>query len=166
MKNTFVIIFIVLISFTVKAQYDGAMGLKLNDYKIAVNYKKFLSDSTNTLLDLELGFQETGVEFIGLYNWQVPFVKVSNLYWYYGVGMNLGRWNDHLETRLSIGVDAQVGLEYVPAEVPLAFSLDYTPNFSVASIHNKVFDTRGIDKGFWARNWTVGVKYTFGKSSK
>lgn len=146
-----------------KGQYDAALGLKVNHYKAAINYKLFLSDSTNTLLDLELGFQETGLEFIGLYNWQVPFQKASNLYWYYGVGANLGHWKSGIVTQVSIGIDAQIGIEYVPQEIPFAFSFDYTPNFSFANIHDEVSDRNSWGSGFWTRNWTIGIKYVFGK---
>lgn len=146
------------------AQYKSGIGVKGNWYKLGLNYKVFVNDSSKNALDLELDFQETGFEFIGLYNWQVPFKNVSNLYWYYGVGLNMGRWDNDVTTQISAGIDAQIGIEFVPQEIPIVFSIDYTPNFSVGRLRTKSTDATSSVSGFWGRNIALGVKYVFGKT--
>lgn len=166
MKKGLVILLIAFTSVSVQGQYSSAVGLKMNHYKVAVNYKMFLSDSTNTVLDLELGFQEFGVEFIGLYNWQVPVNAAKGLYWYYGFGVNAGCWDGPVRI-ISVGVDAQIGLEFIPSEIPVAFSIDYTPNLSANNAYSKELDVHSWGRPqFWAKNWTIGIKYTFGKDSE
>lgn len=154
------LLFVVLTS---TAQYQSAIGLKVNHYKLGINYKVFVSEKN--ALDLELDFQETGIEFIGLYNWQVPITAVEGLYWYYGFGMNAGRWANAGIRELSIGIDGQIGIEYTPVDIPFAFSIDYTPNFSVANTKVIASDTYSWRSAFWRQNWAIGIKYTFGKSS-
>jgi hypothetical protein len=164
MKISILFFLFALSSLGLKSQYDVAIGLKVNHYKAAINYKMFLSDSTNTLLDLELGFQETGFEFIGLYNWQVPITGAKGLYWYYGVGFNTGLW-DGLVRDINVGIDGQVGIEFVPIDIPIAFSLDYTPNFSLKNSYSKEYDRSSWGKGFWVQNWTLGIKYIIGRKT-
>ncbi len=157
MKNILFTVFLFIGITTVKGQYATAIGVKVNHYKLAANVKHFVSE-TNAL-DLELGFQETGVEFIGLYNWQVPVTNVEGLYWYYGLGFNLGCWSDPAFRTVSFGVDGQVGMEYVPAEIPIVFSIDYIPNFSIQDIYNKGINDHTKASGFWKENWTIGIKF-------
>ena len=147
MNKILTLLFIVIATTSINAQYDAALGLKFNHYKGAINYKMFLSDSTNTALDLELGFQETGIEFIGLHNWQVPFSGVKHLYWYYGVGINAGVWDGPVRD-ISIGIDGQVGVEYVPSEIPIVFSVDFTPNYSLQNSYSKEYDGTHGAEGF------------------
>jgi len=162
MKKALLLLVLALSTSAVQAQYSKALGLKVNHYKAAINYKIFLTDSTNTVLDLELGFQETGLEFIGLFNWQVPFAKSNQLFWYYGIGANIGRWENGIITFVSLGIDAQIGIEYVPSEIPIAFSFDYTPNFSFSNAHDDYSGRSSWGSGFWKENWAMGIKYTFG----
>lgn len=150
-------------SLTGFSQYQSALGLKINHYKVGVNYKLFLTEKN--ALDLELDFHKTGLEFIGLYNWQVAVDGVEGLFWYYGVGANFGRWSDAAQTRMAVGIDGQIGLEFKPNEIPFAFSLDYTPNFSIAKDYWKGTNTNTYDAGFWAQNWAIGIKYTFGSKA-
>lgn len=162
MKKSLLLILMLISSVASHGQYDAALGLKANHYKIAVNYKFFLSDSSSNALDLELGFQEYGVEFIGMYNWQVPINQLKGLYWYYGVGFNSGVWDGPVRD-INIGADLQVGVEFVSSQIPIAFSLDYTPNFSLKHSYSKEFESGSWGSGFWFENWTFGVKYFFGK---
>ena len=148
---------------TVNGQYKNAVGVKVNHYKLAANLKHFISDVN--ALDLEVGFQKDGVEFIGLYNWQVPVSNVSGLYWYYGFGLNLGCWSDDWSRRVSFGIDGQIGLEYVPSEIPIVFSIDYTPNYSIQDIYTKSIDTHDKTSGFWRENWTIGIKVKISSKS-
>jgi hypothetical protein len=49
-----------------------------------------------------------------------------------------------------IGVDGQIGLEYVFEEIPLNLSIDWKPAFNIIGITN-----------FWAGDAALSVRYTF-----
>lgn len=165
MKKVLVVMLVLMSSVAVKAQYTKAIGIKVNHYKLAANYKFFLNDTMANCLDLELGFHETGVEFIGTYNWQVEVSGVHGLYWYYGFGANLGRWRNNAITQNSIGIDGQIGMEYNPKEIPFAFSLDYTPNYSVSRTTIDNINGASYHGAFWAENIAIGIKYVFGQGA-
>jgi hypothetical protein len=160
MKKALFILLVGCSTLSLCAQYNSALGVKHNHYKGAINYKIFLSDSSNAVLDLEFGFQRYGVEFIGLYNLQYPFSGVEHLYWYCGIGVNAGLWDGPVRD-ISVGVDGQVGLEFVPLEIPIIFSLDYTPNFSLQNSYSKEYNSGSWGAGFWFKNWTSGMRYRF-----
>ncbi len=163
-KNIFTIL--LFCTFLCKSNpYVSAGGLKFNHYKLALNYKIFLSDSTNSALDLEFGFQQYGVEFIGLHNWQRAIPGVKSMHYYYGIGFNAGLWDGPVRD-INIGIDGQIGVEFVPDQIPVVFSLDYTPNFSLKNSYSKYFDSHTWGSGPWLENWTFGVKYRFGGSAK
>ena len=61
-------------------------------------------------------------------------------------------WDDNKNnnSRLVIGVDGQIGLEYVFEEIPLNLSIDWKPAFNIIGITN-----------FWAGDAALSVRYTF-----
>jgi len=164
-----------LFSIVLNAQgYDYALGLRVNDYAAGITYKKFISEKNALDFTLNSDF-DNGFGLTGLYEIHEPSGITPGLNWYYGCGGHIGLWSGNYGqgfgnySVIGLGVDGVVGIEYVVGPIPFAFSIDYIPSFSLYNQtkpknypENWDWDRSWTEFGF--RNWTIGVKYTFGGS--
>ncbi|RYZ95503.1 MAG: hypothetical protein EOP47_25715 [Sphingobacteriaceae bacterium] len=153
-------ILFLFIADTASAQdYKTAVGLKLGGYENGISVKHFTN--ANTALEGILGFRNHGVVITGLYEIHQEAFKVEGLKFYYGFGAHIGSvgrgyykrfgGDDELytESKLLLGADGVLGLEYKIAEAPIAISLDLNPRVELA--RGPFFD---LAPG-------LGIKYTF-----
>ncbi|GAA4929213.1 hypothetical protein [Mucilaginibacter defluvii] len=141
-----------------KAQdYNTAVGLKFGGYENGISVKHFTNEST--ALEGVLGFRRGGLVITGLYEIHQPAFNTQKLKFYYGFGahagsIGAGRYKklggDEVfeDSKILIGADGVLGLEYVLPNSPIAFSLDLNPRVELAG---PFFD---LAPG-------LGVKYTF-----
>ena len=112
--------------------YSSALGVRVNHNYGGLTYKQFIGG--NKALDFTLSANfGNGFGLTGLYEIHVPLKDIPALNWYYGAGAHIGLWSNNTVSQVSIGVDGVVGIEWVPEEVPFAFSVDYIPSFSIIS---------------------------------
>ncbi|MCD8741363.1 hypothetical protein LT679_12175 [Mucilaginibacter roseus] len=141
-----------------KAQdYNTAVGLKFGGYENGISVKHFTDE--NTALEGVLGFRRGGLVITGLYEIHQPAFNTPKLKFYYGFGAHAGSvgagkykklGGDEVfeDSKILIGADGVLGLEYVLPNSPIAFSLDLNPRVELAG---PFFD---LAPG-------LGVKYTF-----
>lgn len=155
--------------------YNQALGLRFNNYNGGITYKKFISETNALDFTLNADF-DNGFGLTGLYEIHVPTGFAEGLNWYYGAGGHISLWSGSYSnafgdySSIGLGVDGVVGVEYVVANIPFAFSLDYIPSFSVTSTskpknYPEDLEWDGLSSGFGFRNWTLGIKYTFNSGS-
>lgn len=160
--------------------YKNAIGVRFNDYYAGFTYKKFVSEEN--ALDFTLNSEfNNGFGLTALYEIHKPTGFAPNLFWYYGAGGHISLWSGEYHNafenstknyaQIGFGVDGVVGLEYSVGTIPFAFSIDYIPSFSIITTTKPGnlpdgADWDGFDTGFGFRNWTFGVKYTFGGTGK
>lgn len=149
---------ILFVADSAKAQdYNTAVGLKFGGYENGISVKHFTDEST--ALEGVLGFRRGGLVITGLYEIHQPAFNTPKLKFYYGFGahagsVGAGRYRklggDEVfqDSKILIGADGVLGLEYVLPSSPIAFSLDLNPRIELAG---PFFD---LAPG-------LGVKYTF-----
>lgn len=143
---------------TAKAQdYSTAVGLKFGGYENGISVKHFTNEST--ALEGILGFRRGGLVITGLYEIHQPAFNTDKLKFYYGFGAHAGSvgagkykklGGDEVfeDSKLLIGADGVLGLEYVIPNSPIGVSLDLNPRVELAG---PFFD---LAPG-------LGIKYTF-----
>ena len=155
-KITLITLLIISSVSMLKAQdYKSALGLRVNQWYGGITYKYFVAPTTAWDLTLSSDF-ENGATLTALYEKHVPIVGAPGLSWYYGPGFHVGLWGEGDNSLIDLGLDGVIGLEYSVNEIPFAFSVDYIP-----SVNLRIGDGSGVNGNF--RNWSFGVKYTFGK---
>ncbi|MEO6149390.1 MAG: hypothetical protein ABIN95_09860 [Mucilaginibacter sp.] len=156
----FTSILFLFIADTSKAQdYQTAVGLKFGGYENGFSVKHFTQP--NTALEGILGFRNHGIVITGLYEIHQQAFNVAKLKFYYGFGAHIGSagkgyykrfgGDDELytETKLLLGADGVLGLEYKLPDAPIAISIDLNPRVELA--RGPFFD---LAPG-------LGLKYTF-----
>jgi hypothetical protein len=149
--------------------YKSALGLRVSSYGNAgFNYKYFKSDTKAIDAVLSTNF-DNGMTLTVLYELHTPVVGAQGLFWYYGLGGHVGAYGRNENSVFHFGLDGVLGLEYVIKEIPFAISLDYLPSFNIRNYNAGWNDRnnqneRRNDAGFIFDNFTIGIKYTFGKT--
>ena len=115
------------------SQYKSALGVKISAGG-AVTYKTFVT-STNAIEAQGMYFNE-GVRIAALYEFHFySFQGVPGLAWYVGPGAHVGFWRKSAQvaynSRMDVGIDGVIGLDYKVPTLPLNISLDWQPGFSV-----------------------------------
>lgn len=149
---------LLFIADTAKAQdYNTAVGAKFGGYENGISVKHFTNEST--ALEGILGFRRGGVVITGLYEIHQQAFNTEKLRFYYGFGahagsIGAGRYKkiggDEVfeDSKLLIGADGVLGLEYIIPNSPIGISLDLNPRVELAG---PFFD---LAPG-------LGIKYTF-----
>ncbi|RCH54870.1 hypothetical protein DJ568_10340 [Mucilaginibacter hurinus] len=155
----FTAILFLVISEANAQDYTTALGAKFGGYENGLSVKHFTS--ANTALEGILGFRNRGVVITGLYEIHQQAFNVERLKFYYGFGAHIGSSGrgyykrfgaaDELyeDSKILLGADAVLGLEYKIADAPIAVSLDLNPRVELA--RGPFFD---LAPG-------LGIKYTF-----
>lgn len=115
------------------SQYNSALGIKISG-GWAVSYKKFVSASN--ALEVQGMYFNEGVRFAALYEFHFfSFPGVEGLSWYVGPGAHVGFWKAEqrvaYNSRMDVGIDGVLGLDYKIPRLPINVSLDWQPGLSV-----------------------------------
>jgi len=98
------------------------------------------------------------VEVSALLDYFGPFPEVpQNFRWMIGAGIHGGHWYDN---PVQLGVDGQLGIEYVMRHAPISISCDWHPIANLVSQPQKNSIQPPHDKGFQPIKLGIGVKYT------
>ena len=122
------------LAFSAQAQdiSKNALGLRLGDndgFGAEISYQRALSK--NNRLELDLGWRNNNdvdaFKIAGLYQWVWNIDGGFN--WYAGVGGGIGSWNDQNfdDNGTFVFAAGDIGIEYGFDEVPIQFSLDFSP---------------------------------------
>ena len=139
----FTIIFCLLFTgLTAKAQdYSTAVGVKFGGYENGPSVKHFIS--SNAALEGILGIRSKGVVITGLYELHQPAFNVDKLKFYYGFGAHIGGVGSgryrrfggddeyYTDSKILLGADGVLGLEYKFPDAPIAVSLDLNPRLEL-----------------------------------
>lgn len=158
MKKLALVIVIAIFGLNVKAQdYDLAGGLR---FGLGTGVTLKTSIGGDAMLEGILSFRSYGFEITGLYEVHNANVfGTPRLNWYYGGGAHIGSYRGYRSnpktdieytTKLSLGIDGILGIEYNFTEIPLNLSLDWKPQINLIS-----------NNGFWGDNGALSARYMF-----
>lgn len=129
--------------------YQTALGVKLWN-GAGITLKHFLDDK-NAAEGIGY-FYNRGFRLTGLYEIHNDIAGAAGLKWYVGPGAHVGFYNNKYydNSKVVIGIDGVLGLDYKFSTAPINLSLDWQPSFEFAS-------------GFgFNGNWGgLGIRYTF-----
>ncbi len=127
MKKSVLMIVFAIASFTVASaqDYNWGVGVRLGGETGGASVK-YKFNSVNALEGIFSTPWKSGLMFTALYERYIPVID-RGFHFYYGAGAHVG----DLARKFAFGVDGIIGLEYKLLNVPLAFSLDYKPNFNI-----------------------------------
>lgn len=138
--------------------YKTALGLRLNG-GAGISCRHFISEKHS--IEGILYSRWRGLNITGLYTVNTPVFTEPGFSFFIGGGAHLGIWDSNRSpwwddneykdnSRLVMGVDGQIGLEYVFEEIPLNLSVDWKPALNFIGVTN-----------FWAGDAALSVRYTF-----
>lgn len=138
--------------------YKTALGLRLNG-GAGISVRHFIKD--NQSIEGILYTRWRGLNITGLYNVNYPVFDEPGFNFFIGGGGHIGFWDrDHNpwrdenkrynDTRMVVGIDGQIGLEYTFNEIPLNLAIDWKPAFNIIGISN-----------FWVGDAALSIRYTF-----
>lgn len=138
--------------------YKTALGLRLNG-GAGISVRHFIKE--NQSIEGILYTRWRGLNITGLYTVNYPVFEEPGFNFFIGGGGHIGFWDrDHNpwwdedkryhDTRMVLGIDGQIGLEYTFKEIPLNLAIDWKPAFNIIGITN-----------FWVGDAALSVRYTF-----
>ncbi|MDA3819536.1 MAG: hypothetical protein PF590_03590 [Candidatus Delongbacteria bacterium] len=153
---TFMLAFVV--SFSVQAQYKAAIGLR-GGLSQGITYKQMMGGGS--AFEFIGATRWQGINLTVLYERQNSLGGVEGLYYFYGFGGHIGFWDtaylphgwyedDESGSKMVIGGDAILGIEYCIPTVPISISVDWKPAFNFIGY-----------SGFWGDNGAFSIRYTF-----
>lgn len=160
MKNLFLIL-IIFIGGIVTSQaqdYGSAVGLRLG-YPTSITFKKFVSE--NNAFEAYGGIRGIGIgtsiRANVAYLIHNDFQEIDRLKWYYGAGVGVAFYTFDAgfgvgESGTSFTVSGYIGLEYTLEDVPVSFSVDWSPTYFLG----------GYGSGFGADGGALAVRYVLG----
>jgi len=143
--NILILALIIHGSLALTAQpYEHSLGIRAG-YSSGITYKGFFRHRMKSL-EADALYNRHGLNVSVLYG--IHFEPFRSRQWliYAGGGLFGGNW----ENRLSVGVSAVGGIEYVVRDLPLSFSIDWKPMVNVY----RVFEADPLDFG-------VSFRYRF-----
>ena len=146
MKKLVLLAAFAIASFSIASaqDYNWGVGVRLGGEMGGASVK-YKFNSVNALEGILATPWKNGFALTALYERYIPVIG-NGCHFYYGAGAHVGSW----ARRFSLGVDGIIGLEYKLRDVPLAFSLDYKPNFNI------------IEKPrFYLADIALGIRVTF-----
>lgn len=124
--------------------YNWGVGVRLGGEMGGASVK-YKFNSVNALEGILATPWKNGFMLTALYERYIPVIG-KGFHFYYGAGAHVGSW----AKKFALGVDGIVGLEYKLSNVPLAFSLDYKPNFNIVQ-----------KSKFYLADLALGIRVTF-----
>ena len=151
-KIVFVALFALgVFSFASAQTNDRAIGVRFG-YGGELSYQQSLTKTTRFEIDLGLfGYDRGDFVISGIHQWL--FAPNGGFNLYAGLGPQIGSyyWGKEDRYTLGLGLAGQFGLEYNIPEVPLQFSLDWRPSFSIIP----------SGRGFGYEGFALGLRYRF-----
>jgi hypothetical protein len=144
------ILFMILSASTLNAQdYHTGLGLRASVYP-GISVKHFYT--TNMAVEGILTARWGGFNATGLAEFHLPVFDTEGFYFYYGGGAHLGVWDTARDyygdttdgTKLFLGIDGVIGLEYAFLDIPLSVGLDWKPGMNFISDFGLFFDDLAI----------------------
>lgn len=144
--------FILTIRASSQTSYKQAAGIKFPG-GLSFTYKKFITDKNS--LEAQLTTWNKGLRVSGLYEFNFhSFSTISGLAWFAGPGAHVGFWKDKFEksynSKVDIGIDGIIGLDYKFNQLPVNVSVDWQPSVTLAG-----------NAGFTPVYGGIAVRYTF-----
>jgi hypothetical protein len=138
--------------------YKTALGLRLNG-GAGISVRHSLKE--NQSIEGILYTRWQGVNITGIYSVNYPVFSEPGFNFFIGGGGHIGFWDrdrnpwwdedkEYNDTRMVLGVDGQIGLEYTFKEIPLNLAIDWKPAFNIIGITN-----------FWVGDAALSVRYTW-----
>jgi hypothetical protein len=155
-QKVFVTFILILLVSTLKAQdYNTGLGLRAG-VSPGISVKHFFS--TNMAGEGILTVRWGGFNVTGLAEWHLQVFDTEGFYFFYGGGAHLGAWDSGRDyygtstdgTKVFLGIDGIIGLEYAFQGIPLSIGLDWKPGMNVIS-----------DFGFFFDDWALSFRYLF-----
>ena len=126
---------LLLLSFNGFSQsYKTGIGIRTG-LPFGITAKHFISEKS--AFEFLAGTRWGGIAFSGLYEWHRPTNPHPSLSWYFGAGAAMGfydkrsPWVFEDETRVIIGVQGIIGIEYTFNDAPLNLGFDWIPLFNM-----------------------------------
>ncbi|MCE3282004.1 MAG: hypothetical protein K0Q66_741 [Chitinophagaceae bacterium] len=121
-----------MLALAVTAQpYNRALGVKF-PVGTGITYKKFISEKS--ALEFQAVYARESFRTAGLYEFHFPFTKAEGLTWYVGPGVHVAFYKSEYQktysSKMDLGIDGVLGLDYKFAALPINLSLDWQPSFS------------------------------------
>lgn len=131
--------------------YNRSIGVKF-PVGVGATYKKFITPKA--ALEFQGLHAQEGFRLAGLYEFHFPFTKAEGLSWYVGPGVHLGFYKSEYQksysSRMDLGIDGVIGLDYKFSGIPFNLSLDWQPSVSFSG-----------NSGANAAYGGLAVRYTF-----
>lgn len=155
MKPVIYILLLIICCNQIHAQsaYNKAIGIKIPG-GFSVSYKQFVADTKN--VEAQATIWNKGFRVSGLYEFNYYSFNTSGLSWFVGPGAHIGFWKEDSPTpktdnsKIDIGIDGIIGLDYKIKNAPLNISLDWQPAITLIGT-----------AGFTPAYGGVGIRYTF-----
>lgn len=164
MNSFFFVLFLSILSFSVKAQIDrNVLGMRLSSsdeiesLAAEISYQTGLGDINRVEMDLGWGsgsFIDL-FRFAAFFHWVYPLDKGFG--WYLGPGLGVGFLDydlpvikDDNEVFLILG--GQAGLQYIFDDIPLQLSLDLRPEFFAGNTNDDVDVDLGLSIRYIFKN--------------
>ncbi len=123
------------------AQYKSAVGLRLGNSSGLTAKMGFGKRMT---MEGQITTRWKGVNFTVLAEITNQLPDTPGLAWYYGIGANIGFWDDpdsnENSTELFLGADGIIGMEYTFPDIPLNLALDWKPYLNIITRTHFVWD--------------------------
>ena len=130
--------------------YNKAIGVKF-PVGTGLTYKKFITQKA--AMEFQALYAEESFRLAGLYEFHFPFTKAEGLNWYVGPGAHLGFYKSQYQksysSKMDIGIDGVLGLDYKFNGLPINISLDWQPSVSFSG-----------NSGAQAAYGGVAIRYT------
>ncbi len=118
---------------TTGSTYKQAIGVKFPG-GFSVTYKKFVTDTHS--IEGQATVWNKGFRVSGLYEFNYfSFNNVEGLAWFVGPGAHIGFWKDEYSkdynSKVDVGIDGIIGLDYKFKGIPINASVDWQPAFTL-----------------------------------
>jgi hypothetical protein len=156
MKNLYLVV-IIFFGGMISAQaqdYDSAIGLRLG-FPTSITYKKFITETNAFEVYGGIRGEGTGtsIRANAAYLIHTELGDTEGLKWYYGGGAGVAFYSFDAgfvgDSGSSITASGYIGLEYTLDDIPLTFSIDWTPTIFIG----------GFGRGFGTDNGALAVRY-------
>jgi hypothetical protein len=111
--------------------YNKAIGVKF-PIGTGITYKKFISQKS--ALEFQALYAKENFRVAGLYEFHFPFTKAEGLNWYVGPGVHVGfyksEYHKTYSSKMDLGIDGIIGVDYKFSGLPINLSLDWQPSLS------------------------------------
>ena len=111
--------------------YNKAIGIKF-PVGTGITYKKFVTPKA--AMEFQALTAKESFMVDGLYEFHFQFTKAEGLSWYVGPGVHAGFYRSEFQktynSKMDLGIDGVLGLDYKFNGLPINVSLDWQPSLS------------------------------------